>query len=269
MKGTWLFSRKAAHYFLFSFLFSNLAFAMTAKEIMEKSENAKITKDLSSKAKIVTGGGGKPERVKEFDWWRKLSADGIHFKILTKFLSPAEVKNEGILFLEGKGDQTEILIYLPSYKKIRRVETGQQSGSFMGSEFSYADITNQHTEDYDYKLLREEKCGDNDCYVIEYVPNSDVVLDKIGSPKGTLWIRKDNFMNVHTEILDLEKKLWKKLEAKEIKMVDPANKKWFTHYLKMENIKTNRFTIFTFSDVKVNQGLSDSIFNQQNLSKEK
>ena len=82
----------------------------SAKEIMEKSEAETRTREISSKAKLVTGGGGKPERTKEFNWWRKLSSDGIHFKILTKFLSPAEIKNEGVLFLEGSGDATEIFL---------------------------------------------------------------------------------------------------------------------------------------------------------------
>ncbi len=253
--------------------FGSSVWALSAKEIMLKNEDVKKLRDVTSNAKLVTGGGGKPERTKDFSWWRKISSDKVHFKTLTRFHAPAEVKNEGILFLEASGDQAEVLIYLPSYKKIRRVESGQQSGSFMGSEFSYSDIAAPHVEDFDYKLLREESCPDYagvglKCSVIEYSPNKDSILDRTGSAKGIIWIRQDNFMDVKIEVYDLDKKLWKIMEATETAEISSKDHKWMSEHLKMENIKTKRYTIFTFRNVKANQDVSDAIFTQQNLSKE-
>jgi outer membrane lipoprotein-sorting protein len=253
--------------------YTNTAQAFTAKEIMLKNEEARRLKDVSSNAKLLTSGGGRSERTKEFTWWRKLN-DGVHFNTLTRFHSPAEVKNDGILFLERGQDQTEVFIYLPAYKKIRRVESGQQSGSFMGSEFSYADIATPHVDDFNFKLLKEEKCPAHvqpasDCYVVEYTPNKEDVSDRTGSAMGMAWVREDNFMDVQNEIYDMDKKPWKKLEATEIKEIDSINKKWLAHHLKMENLKTGRVTEFIFSDVKANKGIDDATFSQQNLSKEK
>lgn len=248
--------------------FSINVFALTADEVMQKNEDAKKNKNITTKAILVTGGGSKPTRTKEFSWWRKLSEDGVHFKTLTRFHKPAEVKNEGVLFLEGESDQTEILIYLPAYKKIRRVETGQQSGSFMGSEFSYADITSHQRTDYNYKTLREEKCDDVDCFVIEYTPKKEEVSDRTGSAKGIVWVRKDNYVDVKAEIFDLEKNPWKKLTATNINLIDEKNKKWMAFSLKMENLKTKRFTTFDFSDVKVTEPINDNIFTKRNLERE-
>jgi outer membrane lipoprotein-sorting protein len=59
------------------------------------------------------------------------------------------------------------------------------------------------------------------------------------------------------------------MEATEIKQVDVKNNKWMAHHLKMTNLNTKRVTEFVFSDVKVNQQMSDSLFTQTNLSKEK
>jgi outer membrane lipoprotein-sorting protein len=139
----------------------------------------------------------------------------------------------------------------------------------MGSEFSYADIAAPHIEDYDFKLLKEQACAPYDCYVIEYKPNKESVSDRTGCAKGIVWVRKDNFMEVVNEIYDLNEKPWKKMEASEIKQVDVKNYKWMAHHLKMTNLNTKRVTEFVFSDVKVNQQMSDSLFTQTNLSKEK
>ncbi|MBK9294965.1 MAG: outer membrane lipoprotein-sorting protein [Oligoflexia bacterium] len=248
---------------LFIFLQSIDAYALSADEIMKKNEEAKKNKNITTKAYLITGGGGKAQREKEFSWWRKLSSDTVHFKTLTRFHKPAEVKDEGVLFLEDK--ETEILIYLPAYKKVRRVETAQQSGSFMGSEFSYADITSHQREDYNYKLLKEEKCDAFDCYVIESTPKTEDVIEKTGSARGVVWVRKDNFVDVKAEIFDLEKKPWKKLVAKEIKMIDEANKKWMAMDLKMENLKTGRFTNLKFEKVDVTKIIPDSIFKKTSV----
>lgn len=255
-------------------LFQNLnAAELSAKEIMDKNEDAKRHTSIEAHARLLTSGGGRAEREKEFTWWRKLGVDGIYFKTLTRFHKPAEVKNEGILFLEGKEDTTEILIYLPAYKKIRRVESGQQSGSFMGSEFSYADISKPHVEDFEYKLLQQEACpthaAPQKCYVIQYKPNKEAVLERTGSARGVMWVRTDNFMDVQAEIEDLDGKPWKKYVAKEIKETDPVQKKWLAHHLTMENLKTKRSTTFVFSQVKPNSPIADAVFTQQNLSKEK
>jgi len=111
--------------------------APDARGIMAMNEEARRIRDVSSSATIATGGGGSSDKVKRFTWWRKLGADGVRFNTLTRFHAPAEVRDEGILFLEQPGGENEVLLYLPNFKKVRRVESQAQSGSFMGSEQSW------------------------------------------------------------------------------------------------------------------------------------
>jgi uncharacterized protein len=254
---------------IFSFFFSPFVFALTAHEVMTKNEEVRKIKEVVSDATLATGGSGV-ERTKQFTWWRKLTPDQLRFNTLTRFNLPAEVRGEKILFLEKSSDENEILMYLPNFKKIRRVESQQQSGSFMGSEFSYSDIATPHVNDYRHKMLKEEPCPDEEklkCHVIESIPISDSVRERTGYSKSVNWIRQDNYMGVRAEYTDLEGKLWKKLEASEIKLVDSDKNKWMSHRLRIENVKTGRFTLLQFTKVKVNQGIHDSIFTQQNLSR--
>lgn len=249
--------------------------AMSAKEVMTKNEENRKLQNVTSTATISTGPTDQSSsaKVKEFTWWRKLMNDGTHYNTLTRFHSPAEVRGEGILFLERAGDQNEVLLYLPNFKKIRRVETGQQSSSFMGSEFSYADIATPHVDDYSYKMNKEQAgcpgLSGVRCVEIESRPATESVRERTGYLKSVAWVRQDNFMVVSAEYFDLDDQLFKKMESSDIKEVDPQGHKWMAHTIKMENLKTKRTTVLKFDQVKVNTAIPDTVFTQQNLSREK
>lgn len=241
------------------------AATLSAKEVMTRNEEVRKINDVNSSATLTTGGGKSGEKVKKFTWWRKLIADGTHFNTLTRFHEPAEVRGEGILFLEHEGDQNDVQMYLPAYKKIRRVESQAQSGSFMGSEFSYADIATPHVEDFKYTMTKD----DSDHYVVECVPATDAVKERTGYSKTVQWVRKDNFMADRGEYYNAAGELWKKMKAADIQEVDKAKHKWMSHDVRIDNVKNKKFTTLKFSNVKVNQGIPDSIFTPQNLAREK
>ena len=248
--------------------------SLTAKDVMTRNEDARKVDDVISTASITTGGGGSPEKVKTFTWWRKLMADRIHFNTLTRFHTPAEVRGEGILFVEHDHDENDVQMYLPAFKKVRRVESQNQSGSFMGSEFSYADIATPHVDDHHYAFQKESECPIDGgktlrCYVVEATPVSEAVKERTGYAKTIEWVRPDNFMAVKGEFFDKDGVLWKKMEAHQIKEVDTTKHKYMAHQIRIENAKNGKFTLLEFSEVKVNTGIADSIFTVQNLSREK
>ncbi len=257
------------YFLILAVMSANAVAGLSAKEIMIKNEDARKASEIQSSAVITTGGGGGVERVKQFTWWRKLTADKVRYNTMTRFHSPAEVRGEGILFLEHENDQNDVMMYLPAFKKIRRVESQQQSGSFMGSEFSYADIATPHVEDYKYSLIKEMTCPGLKlkCTVVESTPATDAVKERTGYTKTLSWVRDDNFMSVAAEFYGTEGTLIKKMTAGEITEVDPVQHKWMALHLKIENLKSGRFTVLQFSDVLVNKGIADSIFTQQYLSR--
>lgn len=242
---------------------------MNAKEIMTKNEEVRKVNDFETRAKLVTGSGSST-KTKDFTLFRKVQSDGIHNHTFTRFHAPAEVRNEGILILENPNGKNDVMLYLPNFKKIRRVESQQQSGSFMGSVFSYSDIATPHVEDFEYKTLGTEKCAGDaklTCTKIECVPANQDIRERTGYSKSVVWIRPDNFMLEKAEYYNLDGKLWKVLKASQIKEVDTKNHKWLAHSLSIVNQNTNEVTTLDFNNVKVNTGLADSIFTQQNLQK--
>lgn len=239
---------------------------LSALEIMQKNEAARKFDSMVTRTKLTTGA-----KTKEFSLWRKKQANGYN-RTLTRFHSPAEVRNEGILILENESGRNEVLIYLPTFKKIRRVETQQQSGSFMGSAFSYSDIATPHVNDYTYAKLKKEPCPSAEtakliCEVIEATPANEDIRDRTGYSKSHLWVRPDNFMLVQAHYFGLDGTQIKILKSTKTSLLDAAKKKWHSHHIEMQNLKTQETTVLEFLKVDIKQEISDSTFTQQNLQK--
>ncbi len=266
------------NWFVFCAAFSQAAYAASpsAREIMAKNEEARRLKEVIAEATLVTQSPKQDPKSKRFSWSKKLSSDQIHFFTMTRFHSPAEVRDEGILFLERSGGQNEILLYLPAYKKIRRVETQDQKSSFMGSEFSYSDVSTPHLDDYTYRSVKEEPCPTDakiSCYVIESTPANDTIKKRTGYLKSHGWIRKDNFMLAQAEFFEDDGKgavasaPFKRMIAPVIQEVDPKTHQWMATKIEMENLKNKKKTALEFKNVKVNSGIPDRVFTEQSLAR--
>jgi hypothetical protein len=195
--------------FLCIFCLSANAANPDPKGIMEKNELARKVKEIVAKAELKTYGGDKKDNAKEFTWQRKLQSDGVRYSTLTRFHSPPTIKGQGILILERPGSENEIMLYLPTYKKVRRVENQEQSGSFMGSIFSYSDMATPQLNDYKYKFVKEEKCpvdGKATCFVVEQWAESESIKQRQGYSRWVNWINKETYMVDQREYYDLNTK---------------------------------------------------------------
>lgn len=249
---------------------TSVAAGPVARDIMLKNEEARRIKEITSEATITTGADGEA-KVKTFTWWRKLGPDAAHFKTLTRFHTPAEIRGEGILIEEHDRNENDVALYLPTFKKIRRVEGQSQSSSFMGSVFTYSDVAQSHTDDYSHAFLRTEVCpGDASvqCHVIASTPATDTVRERTGYSKTVAWIRVDNFMAVQGEFFDPQGQLWKRLIATNLVEVDPAGHHWFAHQIRIDDLKKKRFSTLQFAASHVNTGIADATFSAQNLARE-
>ena len=95
--------------------------------------------------------------------------DGTEKRII-KFLSPADVKGTGILIFDYPEKSDDMWIYLPALRKTRRIVSKEKSKSFMGSEFSNANMTAPGLDDFTYATIGEEELEGKFCIIIESVP---------------------------------------------------------------------------------------------------
>lgn len=241
---------------------------LTAKEIMNKNFLSSRISDMSIKNKLTLYNAAGETRIRVTNGFWKLQKNNIDYSRMIRFVEPADVKGTGVLTLEHSDGDDDVWIYLPALKKSRRIVSSEKSSSFMGTEFSYADILSLKIDDYNYKLLKSEKYNDTECYVIESVPVSTKIKDETGYGKKISWIGKDNFVENKIDFYDKANNLLKTLTATEITEVDKKNHKWLSLKKEMLNHQTNRKTLMEMQDVKVSIGVKDDRFSIKYLERE-
>ncbi|MDR2471547.1 MAG: outer membrane lipoprotein-sorting protein [Treponema sp.] len=197
-----------------------LAFPAFAQEnplaIVRASRDRIAAATVQSRSRwvIAAKNGSSTERL--IDQYSKDDAAG-RGRTVVEFREPASVAGTRFLTLDTGGGGGNQWIYLPSLGKTRRVAASEGSGSFMGTDFSYDDISSADRDpDLDvHTLLREENHNGKPCYVIESRPkNSSYQYSKM-----VLWIGKADRVNYKIELYDKRGGHVKTLEILELKDV--------------------------------------------------
>jgi len=185
------------------------------------------------------------------------------------FLAPADVKDTGFLTYDyyGGDQDDDQWLYLPDLRKTKRIASSDKSSSFMGSDFSYADMTRRVLDEWDYKLLKEDLVDGQKVWLIETLPVSKAVEDRYGYKKSIVYVRQDNFMVIRAiHVL----KSGNKVKYMEVKKIDQIDGIWVaveTWMKTTRNKRTLHRTILTMDDIKYNQDLDESIFSVRQLEK--
>ncbi len=184
------------------------------------------------------------------------------------FKSPADVKNTSFLTYDydNPSKDDDQWLYLPALKKVKRIPSSDKSSSFMGSDFSYFDMTDRDLSDYNFKLIKEMKVRGHDAWMIESTPRNKKVVKESGYSKTIAVVRKDNFVVVRAiNYLTNGKKKYL-----DLKKIHKQKGVWVVDEMSMTTKKgksTQHKTLLKFRNIKVNGNLSDSIFTTRRLSK--
>ena len=239
-----------------------------ARALMKKSlDNGKFKGiETSSTLKIIDKKGR--ERIRELYMASKSYSMENMEKRLILFLDPAEVKGTGMLVLDYGKKPDDIWIYMPAIRKTRRIVSSEKKKSFMGSEFSNADMTTANLDDYTYKLQSGENVGETDCWKIESTPVNNEVLESLGYSREIIYLGKSDLVIRKAVFYDSEGKLLKTLTARNVKMIDEAKSKNMAMFMRMENHQNERKSEIYINKVKVNESLNDQMFSIDFMEKQ-
>jgi len=230
--------------FLFFFIM------LTGNEILKKVEDTyNAPKDKVSEIKMVLVEQDGSQKQREMKIWMK----GKHKKLFT-FKSPADVKGVGFLVLSDD----ELYLYLPAFKKIRRIASHVKNESFMGTDFSYNDLAkSEFTKNYNAKILEENE----NQYVLELMPKpeSDVDYSKL-----IMFVNKNVFLPDSIKFFDKGGHLFKIMRNRKFSQIKNY---WVIGEIEMENAKDKHKTIMETIKEDIDTGLSDEIFTQRNLKR--
>jgi hypothetical protein len=91
-------------------------------------------------------------------------------KSYIRFTSPASIDGTGFLSWQVEGKDDEQFLYLPELGRERRIASSQKDGDFVNTDFTFEDMQERIVDKDTHTILREEKMGAYDCWVIESVP---------------------------------------------------------------------------------------------------
>jgi outer membrane lipoprotein-sorting protein len=250
-------------FFLSVGLFSR-AFAgapVGAEEIMRRSALVQYYSgnDMRTKVtmRLLSKEGG--ERVRELIMTRRNVKAGGDQKYFILFLRPADVRDMTFLVWKYPLKDSDRWLYIPAIKLVKRIAANDKRSSFVGSDFSYEDVSGRAVEEDNHVLLREEKDEGKEVLVIKSVPKDEKSAD-FGYKVS--WIDKGNFVLWREEYYDKRGSLSRVFTADEVKSIQgiPTTVK-----RTMKNVQTGHWTEVTYEEVKYNLGLVDSLFTERSL----
>lgn len=241
---------------------------LSARDMMEKNFFVTKVKSMMTEATMLLINDKGQTRERKNTTTSKLQPNGIDSRLLVKFSTPADIKGTAFLQIEHIDGDDDEWIYLPALAKSRRLVANNKKDSFVGSDFSYGDISLPKVDLYQHTLLRSETVEGQDCYVIESIPKSDTTKSDSGYSKKVTWLRKDNFLETKVEYYDLSGRLMKTQLVSKHKLLEPDTQRWTAMHREMINQQTGHKTIFNFDKVEADVTVSDDLFTTRYLERE-
>src|SRR3990170_3808326 len=202
--------------------------------------------------------GGK-ERAREMTMLRRNTEKSLDQKYFIFFHQPADV--EGMTFMVYKYSQKDDdrWLFIPGLDLVKRIAANDKRSSFVGSDFTYEDVSGRDLSEDSFTILREEKIGEKDCYVLKSVPKNPKSADY---SYRLSWIDKESFLPLKEEYYDLKGELYKIFSAEELKQIQGF---WTVTKRRMQNVKTGHQTLVSFKDIQYNLGMEENLFTERYL----
>ena len=212
--------------------------------------------------KLYDAHGASTERVMK---GKSLEVKGDGDKSVSIFEKPLDVKNTKMLTWSHKKDDDDQWIFLPSFKRWKRISSNNKSSAFMGSEFSYEDLGSQEPEKFNYKWLKDEKVSvdgaSSNCWVLERKPKK-----KSGYSKQVVWVDQAKRNPGKIEYYDRKGELLKTAEFSKFKSYKVGSKTlWRPNFISMKNVQTKKSSTIEWQNRKLGQKYKSKDFKKSNL----
>lgn len=237
---------------------------LDAQQIFERSATAEKVADWRA-ASTLEIRQGERARVRSGIVYNKLQGNGIDSHRLFRFQTPADVAGTAVLVHENAASQDDLWIYFPSMAKTRRILASNKKDSFMGSDFAYADLMAQDSQDFNHSLLPEEACGDARCHVVQSVPRDAKTATSLGYSKVVASIRTRDFTTVQVRYFDRNGAEFKRQAISGYVPVAGQPGKFVATRREMVASKGGKRSVLTLRDVDSARPLQPDLFIESRL----
>lgn len=236
------------------------ALAQDATEIMKKSHLAYYYAGDDGVAEVemtMVSRSGK-ERNRQFVMLRLDDSDGGEQKYYTYFRKPSDVARMTFMVHKSVEGNDARWIYVPAVDLIKPISADDKNSSFVGSDFSYEDVSGRRWTEDNHTLTGEAELDGKPVYVIESVPKEAYK----GFAKKISYIDQETYLPLKEEYFDDKGEMIRRFTAVKIEKIEGITT---LVERKMENLKKGSYTTVTFSSIDYNTGLTDDLFTERYL----
>ncbi|MBL0351122.1 MAG: outer membrane lipoprotein-sorting protein [Elusimicrobia bacterium] len=185
---------------------------------------------------------------------------GTLSKSLIRFTDPANIAGTSFLSWQVKDKSDEQFLFLPELGRDRRIVSGQKDKSFANTDYTYEDMEERKLDDDAHRLLREEKVGAYDCWVVESTPRKP---SSSKYKRWIVWIPKGIFVPLRIDYHDgVPRIATKVLTVRTLEKIDGF---WTATESEMKDLKRNHATRMRVRSITYNSGLPDRMFTREAL----
>lgn len=244
---------------------------MSAREVMEAVDQRADGETREANYTMVLIDRRERERSRELTI---LSKDyGEDTRTLSTFASPADIR--GTAYLNYDWDDPDrdddSWLYLPAMQRVRRIASSDTSDSFLGSDFTFADINGIEVTWYDYRFVNESEMIDGqEVWIIEATPRAelkDKAEDATGYSRMQAWIRKDNFVQIRAQAWELRGNRIKYFTASDIRQVDGI---WTVHRQQAVTTRNGRqehASVLQLNTIRYNIDIDDDVLTTEAMQR--
>ena len=233
------------------------ASGQTAAEISKKSTDAIDLGSMEMDFTLTIRDHRGNERVRQITMASGKFGD-IN-KTLIRFTAPADVNGTTILIYDYENKDDDMWIYMPALKKVRRIISSEKGKSFMGSEFTNADMSKPNQADFQYSILETVEYEGVTCWKIESTGIDQGIQKASGYSKIISYIDTGNYLCHKVEYYDLGGKLQRIQQITDYK--EQSANTYFAYRMVMANVQTKRVSEMVVTHLQTGTALNENTFS--------
>lgn len=248
--------------------FVGTASAQSADQIMERNFVTMRVRDSVANVTFRLINASGQERVRQTISRTMLRENGSDSMRVARFMSPADIRGTVVLMIENLSADDDMWIYLPAARRVRRLVAANRRDAFVGSDFTYGDIIGHRVSEWTHRLTGEEAVNGRPAWIVESLPRSPVVQSNTGYSRRVQWIDKENYVATRGEAYDEGGRLLRRFSASDVRLVDPAARRFQPMTMEAQNVQSNHRTVIRFENFRANQGMSAEYFTTRAMERD-
>lgn len=245
-----------------------LAWAQDLEAILDRIENQQRPPASEADMTLTIINRNGQERVRQIKAYAQTLPNGDTRQLLI-FTAPADVRDTRFLTIDYKDENKpdEQYIFIPALRRVRQIGTSggeSRTGSFLGSDFTFADLGTLERKDFNVRLVGRETLDGVEHFVLEYTAKNPTVVSNYGYGRVVRWINSQNYSSRKTEYFNAQGRLVKRSFINGYRVVNGFGQ---FDSIEMHNLETGGRSVWAFQNNTILNSIDERYFTLRFLER--